>query len=54
MSQAHTPVLIAGAGPAGLALATELGWRGIACALVARQRPLCLNATALVDRIGSA
>jgi len=32
--QMHTPVLIAGGGPVGLALATELGWRGIACTLV--------------------
>ena len=28
------PVLIAGGGPVGLALAGELGWRGIACELV--------------------
>jgi 2-polyprenyl-6-methoxyphenol hydroxylase-like FAD-dependent oxidoreductase len=28
------PVLIAGAGPAGLALAIELGWRGIRCVVV--------------------
>ncbi len=32
--QSHTPVLIAGGGPVGLALAAELGWRGIACTLV--------------------
>ena len=30
----HTPVLIVGAGPVGLALAGELGWRGIACTLI--------------------
>lgn len=30
----HTPVLIAGGGPVGLALAAELGWRGVACTLV--------------------
>jgi 2-polyprenyl-6-methoxyphenol hydroxylase-like FAD-dependent oxidoreductase len=29
-----TPVLIVGAGPVGLALAVELGWRGVACTLV--------------------
>jgi 2-polyprenyl-6-methoxyphenol hydroxylase-like FAD-dependent oxidoreductase len=28
------PVLIAGGGPVGLALAVELGWRGVACMLV--------------------
>lgn len=28
------PVLIAGGGPVGLALASELGWRGIACMLI--------------------
>jgi 2-polyprenyl-6-methoxyphenol hydroxylase-like FAD-dependent oxidoreductase len=32
--QGHTPVLIVGGGPVGLALAVELGWRGIACTLV--------------------
>ncbi len=32
--QVHTPVLIAGGGPVGLALAAELGWRGMACTLV--------------------
>ena len=30
----HIPVLIVGGGPVGLALAGELGWRGIACMLV--------------------
>jgi len=30
----HTPVLIVGGGPVGLALAAELGWRGIACTLI--------------------
>ena len=30
----RTPVLIAGAGPVGLALACELGWRGIDCTLI--------------------
>jgi 2-polyprenyl-6-methoxyphenol hydroxylase-like FAD-dependent oxidoreductase len=30
----HTPVLIVGAGPGGLALAGDLGWRGIACTLI--------------------
>ena len=29
-----TPVLIVGGGPVGLALAGELGWRGIACELI--------------------
>lgn len=29
-----TPVLIVGGGPVGLAMAVELGWRGIACVLV--------------------
>src|SRR5260370_8430798 len=28
------PVLIVGGGPVGLAVASELGWRGIACTLV--------------------
>jgi 2-polyprenyl-6-methoxyphenol hydroxylase-like FAD-dependent oxidoreductase len=30
----RTPVLIVGGGPVGLALAGELGWRGIACTLL--------------------
>ena len=30
----RTPVLIVGAGPVGLALAGELGWRGVACTLI--------------------
>ncbi len=36
MTQAvrHVPVLIVGGGPVGLALAAELGWRGIRCELV--------------------
>src|SRR5712691_1041278 len=29
-----TPVLIVGAGPVGLALAGDLGWRGIPCTLI--------------------
>jgi 2-polyprenyl-6-methoxyphenol hydroxylase-like FAD-dependent oxidoreductase len=29
-----TPVLIVGAGPVGLALAGDLGWRGIACTII--------------------
>jgi 2-polyprenyl-6-methoxyphenol hydroxylase-like FAD-dependent oxidoreductase len=33
-----TPVLIAGAGPVGLALAVELGLRGVEC-LVVEPRP---------------
>ncbi len=31
-----TPVLIVGGGPVGLALAADLGWRGISCTLVER------------------
>ena len=30
----RTPVLIVGAGPVGLALAGELGWRGVTCTLI--------------------
>jgi 2-polyprenyl-6-methoxyphenol hydroxylase-like FAD-dependent oxidoreductase len=33
MSQ-HIPVLIVGAGPVGLALAGDLGWRGVSCMVV--------------------
>ncbi len=34
MATIDTPVLIVGAGPVGLALAGELGWRGIPCLLI--------------------
>ncbi len=30
----HTPVLIVGAGPVGLALAGDLGWRGVDCTVI--------------------
>jgi 2-polyprenyl-6-methoxyphenol hydroxylase-like FAD-dependent oxidoreductase len=30
----ETPILIVGGGPVGLALALELGWRGVACTLI--------------------
>ncbi len=30
----HTPILIVGAGPVGLALAGDLGWRGLNCTLI--------------------
>lgn len=36
MAIARTPVVIAGAGPTGLALAIELGQRGVACLVVER------------------
>lgn len=32
----HAPVVIIGAGPVGLSLAGDLGWRGIPCVLVER------------------
>jgi 2-polyprenyl-6-methoxyphenol hydroxylase-like FAD-dependent oxidoreductase len=34
MPNTDTPVLIIGAGPIGLALAGDLGWRGVACTLI--------------------
>ena len=30
----HVPVLIVGGGPVGLALAGDLGWRGVPCTLI--------------------
>jgi 2-polyprenyl-6-methoxyphenol hydroxylase-like FAD-dependent oxidoreductase len=36
MTSARTPVLIVGGGPVGLALAGELGWRGVPCTLIER------------------
>jgi 2-polyprenyl-6-methoxyphenol hydroxylase-like FAD-dependent oxidoreductase len=37
MTRVRTPVLITGAGPAGLAMAIELGSRGIPCLVVERK-----------------
>ena len=34
MSEKTVPVLVVGGGPVGLALAGDLGWRGIACVLI--------------------
>ena len=34
MESRHIPVLIVGGGPVGLALAGDLGWRGVRCELV--------------------
>jgi 2-polyprenyl-6-methoxyphenol hydroxylase-like FAD-dependent oxidoreductase len=34
VNSSKTPVLIVGGGPVGLALAVELGWRGVACMLL--------------------
>src|SRR5262249_46599859 len=34
MTATRTPVLIVGAGPVGLALAGDLGWRGVPCILL--------------------
>ena len=34
MESRHVPVLIVGGGPVGLALAGDLGWRGIPCELI--------------------
>src|SRR5689334_8177410 len=36
MTTTRTPVLIVGAGPVGLALAGDLGWRGVPCTLIER------------------
>ena len=36
-TRSKVPVLIVGGGPAGLALACELGWRGVRCMLVERR-----------------
>jgi 2-polyprenyl-6-methoxyphenol hydroxylase-like FAD-dependent oxidoreductase len=33
-AMSHYPILIAGGGPVGMALAIELGWRGVRCLLV--------------------
>ena len=40
MNQDHTPVLVVGAGFAGLSTALFLGWRGVPCLLVERRESL--------------
>ena len=44
---ARTPVLIVGGGPVGLALAGELGWRGVACTLI--EKTDCKQSVASLD-----
>ena len=39
-----TPVLIVGAGPVGLALAGDLGWRGIPCIVIEKTNGAILQA----------
>src|SRR3990172_7775847 len=34
VKERHVPVLIVGGGPVGLALAGDLGWRGVRCLLI--------------------
>jgi putative polyketide hydroxylase len=41
VNQNHTPVLVVGAGFAGLSTAVFLGWRGVPCLLVERHDSLC-------------
>ena len=41
MNQNDTPVLVVGAGFAGLSTAVFLGWRGVPCLLVERHDSLC-------------
>ncbi len=40
IKRSKVPVIVVGAGPVGLALGSELGWRGIACLLVERSTEL--------------
>lgn len=40
VQRSRTPVIVVGAGPVGLALGNELGWRGLQCMLVERSTEL--------------
>ena len=44
MQEKIEPVLVVGGGPVGLALAGDLGWRGIGCVLIEQSRRLDLSA----------
>jgi 2-polyprenyl-6-methoxyphenol hydroxylase-like FAD-dependent oxidoreductase len=50
MPAPHVPVLVVGAGPCGLALAIELGWRGVACLVVEQgDEPIAFPTANLVN-----
>jgi 2-polyprenyl-6-methoxyphenol hydroxylase-like FAD-dependent oxidoreductase len=38
-----TPVLVVGGGPVGLAMAGDLGWRGVACVLIEKTGSLWIK-----------
>ncbi|HZT50409.1 MAG TPA: FAD-dependent monooxygenase [Stellaceae bacterium] len=48
----RAPVLIAGGGPAGLLLAAELGWRGVACLLVEQDPPEARTKFSRIMQVG--
>ncbi|MDX2678861.1 bifunctional 3-(3-hydroxy-phenyl)propionate/3-hydroxycinnamic acid hydroxylase MhpA [Streptomyces sp. NY05-11A] len=41
MSRSQVPVVVVGAGPTGLAVATLLGWYGVECLVLERRQPVC-------------
>lgn len=52
MKTMETPVLIVGGGPAGLALAVDLGWRGVSCLLVEQEGPEARRNHPRMDNVG--
>lgn len=48
----ETPVLIVGGGPVGLALAVDLGWRGVPCVLVEQEGPEARRSHPRMDNVG--
>lgn len=52
MSTMETQVLIAGAGPVGLSLAVDLGWRGVCCLLVEQEGPDARATHPRMDNVG--
>ncbi len=52
MNTIETPVLIVGGGPAGLALAVDLGWRGVPCVLIEQEGPEARRNHPRMDNVG--
>ncbi|ABI77934.1 monooxygenase, FAD-binding [Hyphomonas neptunium ATCC 15444] len=52
MNTIETPVLIMGGGPAGLALAVDLGWRGVPCVLIEQEGPEARRNHPRMDNVG--
>lgn len=45
----HVPVIVVGGGPVGLALISDLGWRGVPALLIERKKPVVDPAVKIMD-----